>query len=307
MKQHRFLVVAGPTASGKTAVSVGLAKALGAPVISADSMQIYRGCDIGTAKATPRDMQGVSHHMLDIAGPEQAYSVAEYQRAAFALIERYNAGGIAPVVAGGTGLYINSLVYMLDFGRLCPHDTIRQKYTQLADDKSTENLYNILKQTDPEYASLIAGSDRRRIVRRLELLEAGDAGDYDFRRPNTGDLFLMMGLKLPRDVLCRRIDRRVDDMIAKGLEDEARRLLEEHEGANAAKAIGYKEFGAYFRKEASWQETIELIKRNTRRYAKRQMTWFRRDERIQWFDVCAYPCLEDLIDDIITYAKGKGF
>ena len=307
MIQRKFLVVAGPTASGKTAVSIGIAKALGAPIISADSMQIYRGCDIGTAKITPEEMQGVPHYMIDVASPADAYSVAQYQKETFALIEKLNANGQVPAVAGGTGLYINSLVYALDFGiqRSKPH--IRQKCTHNADDKNTDYLYNVLKQKDPEYANLIAPQDLRRIVRRLELIEESDAGEYDFRKPNTRDQFLMIGLSMPRDVLYRRIEQRVDDMMAQGLEKEARLLLDNHAQSNAAKAIGYKEFADYFANEATLEQTVSLIKRNTRRYAKRQMTWFRRDSRIEWFDVSAYPCLEDLIYGIMTYVKRKGF
>lgn len=307
MTQRKFIVVAGSTASGKTAVSIGIAKALCAPVISADSMQIYRGCDIGTAKITAGEMQGVPHYMIDIADPDEAYSVAQYQQEAFTLIETLNENGCVPVVAGGTGLYINSLVYALDFGRQSAKQDIRQKYAHIADDKSTEYLYNILKQKDPEYANMIASRDKRRIIRRLELIEEGDAGDYDFRKPNTRDQYIMIGLSMPRDALYRRIEQRVDDMVAQGLEQEARILLENHAQSNAAKAIGYKEFAGYIANEATLEQTVSLIKRNTRRYAKRQMTWFRRDSRIEWFDVSAYSCLEDLIYGIMTYVKRKGF
>ncbi len=307
MKTRRFLVVTGPTASGKTAVSISLAKALGVPVISADSMQIYRGCEIGTAKATKDEMQNVPHYMLGIITPDEPYSVAKYQQEAFSLIERFNSEGFAPVVAGGTGLYINALVYQLNFGEYSSDDTIRQKYTQLADDKSDKYLYNILKQKDPEYANLIVPQDTRRIIRRLELLDSGNAESYDFRQQNDTDEFIMIGLTMQRDVLYKRIEERVDSMMKNGLEDEARIILQRYYGSNAAKAIGYKEFTAYFEGKASLEQTAALIKRNSRRYAKRQMTWFRRDPRIEWFDVYSYPCIEDLTDGIISYVKRKGF
>ena len=305
---RRFIIITGPTASGKTKVSVEVAKQLRTCIISADSMQIYKDMDIGTAKATQEEMQGVRHEMMDIVNPDEAYSVAEFQKNAFSLIEKANANGEIPVVAGGTGLYINSLVYNLNFGTKISNDIIRHKYTQLADDKGTEYLYNILEKKDPEYAKIIARTDKRRIIRRLEIVETkGEENAYDFRQPNTDDDFLMIGLSMPRDVLYKRIEARVDEMIHMGLVDEARRVYDAYGDINALKAIGYKELIDYFEDQTGLDEAVSLIKRNTRRFAKRQMTWFRRDERIVWFDVCTHPCIEDTINDIMLYIKGKGF
>lgn len=304
---RRFIILTGPTASGKTKVSVEVAKQLGTRIISADSMQIYKGMDIGTAKVTEEEMQGIKHEMIDIVNPDMAYSAAEFQKQAFSLIEKANKNGEIPVVAGGTGLYINSLVYNLDFGVTPNNDTIRQKYTQLADDKSTEYLYNILEKKDPEYAKIIARTDKRRIIRRLEIIETKGESAYEFRQPNTDDDYLMIGLTLPRDILYKRINERVDDMIQMGLVDEARRVYDAYGDINALKAIGYKELIAYFKGETGLDEAVTLVKRNTRRFAKRQMTWFRRDKRIVWFDVCTHPCIEDTINDIMLYIKRKGF
>jgi len=304
---RRFIILTGPTASGKTKVSVEVAKQLGTRIISADSMQIYKGMDIGTAKVTEEEMQGIKHEMIDIVNPDMAYSAAEFQKQAFSLIEKANKNGEIPVVAGGTGLYINSLVYNLDFGVTPNNDTIRQKYTQLADDKSTEYLYNILEKKDPEYAKIIARTDKRRIIRRLEIIETKGESAYEFRQSNTDDDYLMIGLTLPRDILYKRINARVDDMIQMGLVDEARRVYDAYGDINALKAIGYKELIAYFKGETGLDEAVSLVKRNTRRFAKRQMTWFRRDKRIVWFDVCTHPCIEDTINDIMLYIKRKGF
>ncbi len=304
---RRFVVITGPTASGKTRVSVEVAKALGSCVISADSMQIYKGMDIGTAKATEAEKQGIAHYMIDIVSPDQSYSAAEYQKAAFGLIERENAKGRCPVVAGGTGLYIHSLVYEIDFTKSPGNDAFRQKYLQLADDKSVEYLYNELKLKDPAYASIIAETDKRRIIRRLEIIESSGECAYDFRRMNTKDDFLLIGLGMPRETLYKRTNARVDQMVADGLVEEARRLYNEYGMVNALKAIGYKEFFACFDGELSLEKAIDLIKRNTRRYAKRQMTWFKRDERIKWVDIGASPCIEDTINDIIKIIKEKGF
>lgn len=300
-------MVVGPTASGKTRVAAGLAKALGSCVISADSMQIYRGMDIGTAKATEEEKQGVPHYMIDIVSPNEAYSAANYQKIAFELIERENAKGLVPVVAGGTGLYIHSLVYDIDFTQTPGSDEIRQKYSRQADDKSLDALYNELKEKDPAYASLIAPTDKRRIIRRLEVLEAGGGQAYDFRRVNQSDDFLIFGLRMPREVLYERINSRVDQMLANGLVEEARELYNQFGWTNALMAIGYKELFTYFDGEVSLEEAVRLIKRNTRRYAKRQMTWFRRDERINWIDITPASCIKDIINDIIKIINEKGF
>ncbi len=302
----RFIVITGPTASGKTNVSVQVAKALGSEVICADSMQIYRGCDIGTAKATKEERQGVPHHMLDIVDPDEEYSAAEFQKEALSLIERINNKGAVPIVSGGTGLYINSLVYKLDFGT-GKNDALRQKYAQLNDDKSTAYLYNILKEKDPEYASVISSSDARRIIRRLEIIEAQGSSEYDFRQYNDEHEYILIGLTMPRDMLYKRIETRVDGMMDAGLLSEVKALYEKYGDVNALKAIGYKELVSYINGEYGLEEAVRLVKRNTRRFAKRQFTWFKRDERITWFDISVYTCIEDTINDIIIYIKGKGF
>jgi tRNA dimethylallyltransferase len=304
---RRFVVIAGPTASGKTRVAAGVARALGSCVISADSMQVYRGMDIGTAKATEDEKQGVPHYMLDIAAPDENYSAAEYQKVAFELIERENGEGRVPVVAGGTGLYIHSLVYDIDFAQTPGNSAVRQKYSQLVDDKSIECLYNKLREKDPTYASVIAPTDKRRIIRRLEVLENGGPATYDFRRANARDDYLMFGLLMPRDVLYERIDARVGQMLENGLVEEARFLYNSYGMTGAIQAIGYKELIAYFDGNLTLEEAAALIRRNTRRYAKRQMTWFRRDERIKWIDISAAACIEETIDDIMKIIKEKGF
>ncbi len=302
---RRFIIITGPTASGKTKVSVEVAKSLHSGVISADSMQIYRNMDIGTAKASEDERQGVRHDLIDIVAPNEDYSVAEFQKAAFALIEAANEKGEVPVVVGGTGLYVNALVYDLNFGESRRDDTVRHKLSQLADDKSIEYLYNILENKDPEYAKIIAKNDKRRIIRRLELIETNGTGAYEFRKPNTGDEYLIIGLAVPRPLLYERIEARVDEMIHCGLVDEAQKIYDKYGETSALKAIGYKELVAYFKGETTLAEAVSLIKRNTRRFAKRQMTWFKRDERIVWFDVS--PCIEETIHEIMLYIKRKGF
>ncbi len=304
---RRFIVITGPTATGKTRVSVEVAKRFGSEVISADSMQIYRALDIGTAKASAEEMQGIKHHMIGIAAPDEPFTVADFQRAAFLLIDKLNAKGVTPVIAGGTGLYVNALVYGLDFSGVKGDAAFRQKLTQLADDKGVETLYNMLSERDAGYAAVISPADRRRIIRRLEILEASGEESYDFLRPREGIDVYMAGLTMPRDMLYQRIEQRVDTMVKAGLVEEARLLYNQYGETGAMKAIGYKELADYFNGNGTLEEAIAKIKQNTRKYAKRQITWFKRDSRIRWFDVSQYPCIEDTVNDIMSDIGRKGF
>lgn len=307
MTKNKFIVITGPTASGKTKVSVEVARALNSQIISADSMQIYKGMDIGTAKVTEAEMQHIPHHLIDIVLPDHNYSVAEFQRHAFQLINKINQTGTVPIVAGGTGLYIHSLVYKLDFSNSKKNESLRQKYIQLADDKSIQYLYNILKAKDPNYANIISPNDKKRIIRRLEIIETSGVQDYNLCQHNNDYDFIIIGLNMPREMLYKRVNERVDEMLKNGLVDEAYNLYNKYENVNALKAIGYKELIGYFDKQYDLEEAVRLIKRNTRRFVKRQITWFKRDNRIVWFDISGYTCIEHTINDIIGCIKGKGF
>ena len=307
MSKNSFIVITGPTAAGKTNVAVRAARMLCSEVISADSAQIYRGMDIGTAKATKNEMQGVPHHFIDIVTPDQEYSAAEFQKKAFRIIDGLCEKNTVPVVAGGTGLYVNSLVYNLDFFQHSKNDAVRQKYQQLADDKGMDYLYNILKERDPEYANIISCNDIRRIIRRLEIIDSGSEIKYNFRQYNDDYDIIIIGLTLPRETLYERINRRVDIMLEAGLFEEVYKLYQTYGDVNAFKAIGYKEIIGHIKGEYEMSEAVRRIKRNTRRFAKRQMTWFKRDARIVWFDISKYCCIEDTINDIIKCIKRKGF
>ncbi len=304
---NRFIVITGPTATGKTAISVALAKSLDTQIISADSCQIYKGMDIGTAKANSSEMQGVVHHFIDIAEPDEEYSAALFKKQAFEVIDKLNAAGKTPIVAGGTGLYVNSLVYELDFSKVSKDSSIRERLEKTADEKGTLYLYNILKDKDRKYAEIIAASDRRRIIRRLEIIEQGGSLSYDFRKPKEGYGILIIGLKMPRDVLYKRTDERVDTMLKAGLENEVKTLYNHYGDVASLKAIGYKEFIGYFKEEYDYNEAVRLIKRNTRRFAKRQLTWFNRDSRIKWFDLNIGSSAESVLRQITEYIKEKGF
>ena len=303
----KFIVITGPTATGKTAVSVSLAKHLSSQVISADSMQIYEGMDIGTAKVTKSEMQGVEHHFIDVVSPGEHYSVAVFQRDAFAVIDDLNSRNLVPIVAGGTGLYINSLVYQLDFSNVKANEQVRQKFLDMADDKSVEYLYNELEKKDPKYAGIIAKQDKRRIIRRLEIIESGGDTDYDFRRHNEDYEIIIIGLTMARDVLYSRVNERVDAMMDAGLLQEVSAQYESYGMTTALKAIGYKEIIGHLNGEYDIGEAIRLVKRNSRRLAKRQLTWFKKDDRIKWFDVIGKKSIEDTTNDILDYMKEKGF
>jgi tRNA dimethylallyltransferase len=288
-------------------MAVEVARKLGSEIISADSMQIYRGMDIGTAKATLEEMCGIRHHLIDIVKPDEAYTAADFQRDAFSLIDSLNAKGIVPVVTGGTGLYINSLVYDLNFSGVKGDEAFRQKLTQLADDNGLEILYNMLKEKDPSYAAVISPVDKRRIIRRLEIIETTGPEAYDFQKPREDIETAMIGLTMPRVMLYERINDRVDLMVKNGLVEEARMLYNEYGETGAMKAIGYKELCDYFQGNTTLEEAVATIKRNTRRYAKRQITWFKRDSRLKWFDVSKHQSIEDINQEIMDVIRRKGF
>ena len=298
----KVLILTGPTAVGKTELSIALAKRFGAEIISADSMQIYQGMNIGTAKITPQEMQGVVHHMLDIVPVTHSYSVAEYQSAAFSLIDRLLQQKKLPMVVGGTGLYIHSLMYDVDFSSAAADTSLRKTLEAL----SNEELHERLQQLDAASAARIHQNDKKRMIRRLEVLAHGCSTEFDFRKKNDRYDFILIGITDQRDVLYQNINRRVDQMVAMGLCDEARLLYDRYgEALTALKAIGYKEWIPYFQGSATKAEAIEAIKQNTRRYAKRQLTWFRREEAITWFDKSRLAAPDALFSEITAYLEQR--
>ena len=285
---NKIVVVCGPTASGKTALSIALAKAFDGEVVSADSMQIYRGMDIGTAKPTREEMDGVPHHMLDVAAPGEQYSVSRYVEEATACVEDILARGKLPIVCGGTGLYIDGLIRGTDYQPAGTDNGIREALEKAWDTHGPEAMMARLAAVDPESAGRLHLSDRRRIVRALEVyLATGETITvHNARTKAIPPRFeaVMIGLNTePRDILYGRIDRRVGVMLEQGLLKEVRDLLEAGllEGT-AAQAIGYKELLAHFRGEMTLEAAADLIRQKSRNYAKRQLTWFRRDERVKW-------------------------
>lgn len=296
---NNLICICGPTASGKTGLSVALAKTLNAEVVSCDSMQIYRGMDIGTAKPDAAEMDGVPHHLLDVAEPDEAFSVGRYVELADAAIADIHSRGKTAIVCGGTGLYMDSLIKGERFA--APSRPAQREYVeQIAEKKGMQFLYDMLKDADPETAEKLHVSDRKRIIRAMEVfLITGMPLSYHneqsrLRPPKYTPLWL--GLRFRnRAALYDRVDRRVDAMMAQGLPAEVQRLLDRgiDPKTTAMQAIGYKELAAALQGKCSMSEAVLQIKQASRNYAKRQLTWFRRNEAIRWLDVDATENLPD--------------
>ncbi len=288
---EKILVVTGPTATGKTALSVELAKKLGGEIVSADSMQIYRGMDIGTAKVTKAEMQNIPHHMIDIADPSEDYSVSRYVEEADAAVRGILSRGRLPIVAGGTNLYIDSLIAGLDFAEKAEDAALRESLNKQYDDIGGEAMLEHLRGFDPERAAKLHPADKRRIVRAVEIyILTGETitrhDEETKKRPKRYDAVKIALTFADRAVLYDRINARVDKMISDGLFDEVKGLLDSglSPACTSMQAIGYKEPAAYFRGEMSKDAAIELIKLSSRRYAKRQLTWLRRDTTVLWHE-----------------------
>lgn len=305
-KENLFILI-GPTAIGKTDLSIKLAQMMNGEIISADSMQIYKYMNIGSAKVTKEEMQEVPHHLIDNVYPDEDFTVANYKNHATTLISDINKEGRLPIIAGGTGLYINSIVYNLQFTEVPPSESIRNQLELL----SNEELYKELEKVDNTSADKLNINDRKRVIRALEIYKSTGKtmSEYnkDFRMENQDYNLVMIGLNMDRARLYDRINRRVDIMINSGLIDEVKGLLEMGYDKNlvSMQGIGYKEIIMYLEEEISLDESIALIKQKSRNYAKRQLTWFRRDQRIKWMNLDDYSNLEQLSKDIIQYTNNK--
>lgn len=300
----RVAAVVGPTASGKTALGVEIAKALNGEVISADSMQIYKGMDIATAKPTAEEMQGIPHHLIDFLDRGTAFSVADYVELAGKAIRDVDSRGKLPVIVGGTGLYISSLLENIKFADIECDENLRKRLENEAAEKGNEYLFEKLKTVDPETAAELHPNNLVRVIRALEVFEltGKKLSRYkaESRMEETPYDSVIIGLSYSdRQKLYDRINRRVDIMIESGLVEEARAVYESGNMKTAGNAIGYKELIPYFRNECSLGECVEKIKQETRRYAKRQLTWFRKNAKIHWI-------MLDEFDDkekILTFCK----
>ena len=288
LSKPRVVAVGGPTASGKTALSVALARAFDGEIINADSMQIYKNLDVGTAKPSAEERQGIPHYLLDFLPPETPYSVADFTAAADPLIRDITARGRLPLVVGGTGLYITSLLSGMAFAPEKTDPAIRARLQARADTEGGAALYAELQRIDPDYAAQVHPNNLPRVIRALELFEATGRRMSDQRRearPAEAPYHALCLCLTCRDraVLYSRIDRRVDEMVENGVLDEARQVYDHRDAyRTAAQAIGYKEFFPYFEGTADLTECTERLKQATRNYAKRQLTWFRRQTDAVW-------------------------
>lgn len=313
MKQkEKLIVIIGPTAVGKTLLSIELAKKFNGEIISGDSMQIYKGMDIGTAKIKLEEMEGIPHHLIDIKYPQESFSVAEFQQLVRDRITEITSRGKQPMIVGGTGLYIQSVIYDYHFSDVPSDENFRQRLERQAKEEGNQFLYEELVRVDPYGAKNIHPNNLRRVIRALEIFHCTGKTMADYQEEQSPDLLFdtaLVGLTMERDVLYTRINRRVDEMMEQGLLNEVERLFEQDlKGSQSIQAIGYKELFTYFDKKITLEEAVEQLKQNSRRYAKRQLTWFRNKMDVEWFDmteVNTQATLLKKIAEISTYIEGK--
>ncbi|MBQ7756561.1 MAG: tRNA (adenosine(37)-N6)-dimethylallyltransferase MiaA, partial [Oscillospiraceae bacterium] len=305
------IVIVGPTASGKTALSIELAKEFNGEIISADSMQIYKGMSVATAKPTIEEMQGIKHYLIDFLEPETDFSVADYVKLAREAIDEIAKKGKIPIIVGGTGLYISSLIDNVKFDDTCSNTEIRDELYAIAKEKGNNYLWNELLKIDPETAGKVHENNLSRVVRAIEVFrETGipiSQHKINSRAEESPYEPVMIGITFKdRNKLYERIEKRVDLMAENGMLEEAREIYSNHKLATAHQAIGYKELIPYFENKATWEECLDKIKLETRHYAKRQLTWFRRDERINWYEIDEFVNSEKILEKVKNYvAKTK--
>ena len=287
---EKVVVICGPTASGKTSLSIELAKKINGQIISADSMQIYDEMDIGTAKPTKEEMQGIKHYLIGNVKPTNRYSVSEYKKDATNAIEETIQDNKFPIIVGGTGLYVNSLIYGIDYPEIETDLEYRKKLEEIAEKEGLNKLYNMSKEIDEKAMEKISPNDQKRILRVLEIYnQTGKTKtelEIESRKNGVKYDFRVFAIDMPREILYERINKRVDIMFENGLLEEVKRLYKKYgeELYTSIQAIGYKEVIDYINGKYTKEEMIEKIKMETRRYAKRQLTWFRKIENITWLN-----------------------
>ena len=288
-EKHKVIVICGPTASGKTALSIELAKKINGEIVSADSMQIYKDMDIGTAKPTKQEMGEIKHYLLDFVSPEDRYSVAQYKQDAKKAIKEIINKGKTPIIVGGTGLYVDSLIYEIEYNDIKLDEEYRKKLEKIAEEQGLEEVYKKAVEIDPEAMKKISQNDKKRIMRVLEIYRSTgktkteqekesrkNPVEYDYR---------VFAINWNREILYQRINKRVDIMVEQGLIEEVKEILNKYDKfPTAMQGLGYKEVVDYLNGIYTKEEMIEKIKLETRRYAKRQLTWFRKNKQTIWLD-----------------------
>lgn len=311
-EKQPIIVLTGPTAVGKTRLSLMLAHAVGGEILSADSMQVYRGLDIGSAKILPNEQDGIPHHLIDVLDPDEYFDVSRFQQLAETAMQEIWSRRNIPIITGGTGFYIQAVIRGIDFTESGGESSLRTGWQELAEQKGPDALHERLKEVDPESASAIHPNNVKRVIRALEFYQQTGTpisrhNKMQQQKASPYNLAYFV-LTDDRSVLYEQIDGRVDEMIRNGLEQEVRALYDRGltENMTSMKAIGYKEFFPYFRGECSLQTAIHLIKQNTRHYAKRQLTWFRREPDTIWIDKRDYG-RDDfrILDEILRVLREK--
>lgn len=306
---ERLIVIIGPTAVGKTKLSIDLAKKLNTQIISGDSMLVYKGMNVGTAKPSMAERDGVVHHLIDILEPSAEFNVVDFQNYAQKLITQINATGHIPILAGGTGLYVRALLEGYRFSQAPSDETLRQKLTTMAEEHGNEYLHSLLAKVQPDTAARLHPNDLRRIIRALEVYYlSGETVSQDKIAPSAL-LYdaAVIGLTMERTTLYDRINRRVDIMIAQGLIEEVATLLQQGVSptCQSMRAIGYKEIIEHLNGEIDLFTAIDKVKQATRNFAKRQLTFYRRMPYITWFNVENYNNHNNLLEDVYKYVAGK--
>lgn len=293
-QKNKLIVLTGPTAVGKTALSIQLAKRIGGEIVSADSMQVYKYMDIGSAKITKEEMEEVPHHLIDVLDPDEEFHVFRFQEMAKEAIKGIYERGHLPILVGGTGFYIQALVYDIAFGEEEDHSAIRERLENTAREKGSAYLYEYLEKVDPDSAKIIHPNNQKRIIRALEFYELNGTPISEHnkreRQKESPYDFCYFVLNDDRKLIYQKIDQRVDEMLAKGLVEEVRALKEMgfQKDMVSMQGLGYKEILSYLDGECTLDEAVYLIKRDTRHFAKRQLTWFKRERDVIWIDKKAF-------------------
>lgn len=308
-----LIVLTGPTAAGKTKLSISLAKAVNGEIISADSMQVYRHMDIGSAKIRPEEMQGVPHHLVDVLEPDEEFHIVRFQQMAKEAMAEIYAKGKIPVLVGGTGFYIQAVTRDIDFTEAEQEDSYRKELEALAREKGNEYLHQMLMEADPVSAGEIHANNVKRVIRALEFyhqngtpISAHNQEQKERKSPYNLAYFV---LNAPRELLYERIDLRVDEMMKDGLLEEVQNLKDMgcHRGMVSMQGLGYKEMLAYLDGEYPLEEAVRILKRDTRHFAKRQLTWFRREPEVTWVNKDAFDYNEEkILEYMLSICREKG-
>ena len=308
MDKPKVIVICGPTASGKTKLSIELAKKINGEIISADSMQIYKGMNIGTAKVTKEEMQGIKHYLIDIVSPDERYSVADFKKDAEKSIKEILKKNKVPIIVGGTGLYIDSIINGIEYNETNTNFQYREELEKIASREGLEKLYELAMKIDKEATNKISKNDKKRIFRILEIYKSTGKTktelEIESRKKGTKYSFFVFGTNMDREKLYSKINLRVDKMLEEGLIEEVKEIFEKYKTfPTSMQGIGYKELKEYLDGICTKEEAIDKIKMETRRYAKRQITWFKRNKNIIWLDMQDSNMMQNHLNTILEVIR----